>query len=164
MAFRPIFFHYSTSVTEIKHKKYSVDRSSTLFCTSTSNDDETTTAFDEISDEDMKFIMEVALGEDHKKALNKMVEDAMLEDWDVEQGVVTGRRKPLPLKANIDMWSFQARQELRRGNFSGSEMLYRQCISYNPCDGRAWLGIAQIYWKRGKPDMVSISFLHMLID
>ena len=37
-----------------------------------------------------------------------------------------------------------------QGNFSGAENLYQQCIDYNPCDGRAWLGLARIYWKRGQ--------------
>ena len=54
--------------------------------------------------------------------------------------------------------SWQAKKEMLKSNFSGSEALYRQCISYNPCDGRAWLGIARMYWKRGMPDLAEKSY------
>ena len=46
---------------------------------------------------------------------------------------------------------------LPQGNFSGAELLYQQCVDYNPCDGRAWLGLARIYWKRGQ----ALRFVHV---
>jgi tetratricopeptide (TPR) repeat protein len=47
------------------------------------------------------------------------------------------------------MWSFFARQELLKGNFTGAVSLYQRCAEYDPCDGRAWLGLSRIYWKKG---------------
>lgn len=57
-------------------------------------------------------------------------------------------RPPL-LKANLDLLTYSGRQEFIRGNFTGALMIYKKCIEYNPADGRAWLGIARIYWKIG---------------
>ena len=36
-----------------------------------------------------------------------------------------GRGKAAPIKANIDMWSYSARQEFLRGNFTGATLLYQ---------------------------------------
>jgi tetratricopeptide (TPR) repeat protein len=99
------------------------------------------------------------LNEEHTKQLSKKVVEAMEEDWDIKQGVDGSvQRKPKPIAANIDLWSYQARKELLRSNFTGSEYLYRRCISYNPCDGRAWLGIARLCWKRGQPDLAEKAY------
>ena len=81
---------------------------------------------------------------------------AMEEDWDLREGVMgASRRKPMPLKANIDLWSYQGRKEFLKSNFSGSEYWYSKCVNYNPCDGRPWLGLARIYWKKGKPELAA---------
>lgn len=71
----------------------------------------------------------------------------------MQQGVNPSRTKSLPLKANVDLWSYEARKIFLSGNFSGALQLYQRCINYDPCDGRAWLGAARIQWKRGKYDI-----------
>jgi Tfp pilus assembly protein PilF len=48
------------------------------------------------------------------------------------------------------MWCHIAKQHLSKGNFTGAQDLYEKCIAYDPCDGRAWLGLSKIYWKRQK--------------
>eukprot|EP00607_Mallomonas_marina_P010816 CAMPEP_0182421652 /NCGR_PEP_ID=MMETSP1167-20130531/7079_1 /TAXON_ID=2988 /ORGANISM="Mallomonas Sp, Strain CCMP3275" /LENGTH=577 /DNA_ID=CAMNT_0024598967 /DNA_START=219 /DNA_END=1952 /DNA_ORIENTATION=+ len=102
------------------------------------------------SEPNIEEIMSMVFNDEHKKELSRKVEEAMLEDWDLKEGVNTApRSKPLPLKVNIDIWSYTARTEFSRGNYTGAMTLYQRCIDYNPCDGRPWLGLARIYWKRG---------------
>ena len=62
------------------------------------------TSFADISDEDMNFIQTFVLNEEHDKQLSKKVQEAMEEEWDILQGVNSANRRPLPLKANIDLW------------------------------------------------------------
>ena len=80
--------------------------------------------FDDLSEEEMEEIMALALGEDHKKALATKVETVLQDDWDYTQGVHSLPRKDLPLKANIDITSYHARQAFVKGNFSQAEDLY----------------------------------------
>ena len=148
----------NTLVRRNKNERTSIDDNDSGENESTTSSEAMDTAFVDISEEDMEFIQTFVLNEEHDKQLSKKVQEAIETEWDIQQGVSTARRRPLPLKANIDLWSWQARQELLRSNFSGSEALYRQCISYNPCDGRAWLGIARLYWKRGLPDLAEKSY------
>jgi len=105
--------------------------------------------YDGISEEDWTLMTELALGDDHVAQLNAKVEAAMQEEWDLTAGVMSGRQKAAPLKMNIDMWSFNAKKEMQKGNFTGAEFWYDKCSKYNPRDGRAWLGLARILWKRG---------------
>ena len=67
-----------------------------------------------------------------------------------QQGVYPTRIKPLPIKANLDLWTYNARQFILKGNFTGAELLYKKCIEYDPTDGRSWLGLARICWKKGQ--------------
>ena len=106
----------------------------------------------EFSDAEMKVINELALGEDHSISLGKKVRNAMEEEYDINSGVNPLRTKSLPLKINIDIISYHARQSFLKGNFSESLSLYQKCIDYNPVDGRPWLGMARIYWKKGNVD------------
>ena len=53
------------------------------------------------------------------------------------------------MKAHLDLLTYSGRQEFIKGNFTGALEIYNRCIEYNPADGRAWLGIARIYWKTG---------------
>jgi tetratricopeptide (TPR) repeat protein len=105
---------------------------------------------DDLSDAEFEELLEVALGDDYKRELNAKVAAAMQEDWDITQGVTTSRAKPLPLKANVDLWSYNARGHLKKGDFALAEKIYQQCVEYDPCDGRGWMGLARIYWKKGQ--------------
>jgi len=102
----------------------------------------------DFSEAEMKIINELALGEDHSISLGKKVRDAMEEEYDINSGV-NPLRKSLPLKLNIDIISYHARKSFLNGNFSEALSLYQKCIDYNPVDGRPWLGMARIYWKKG---------------
>jgi hypothetical protein len=67
-----------------------------------------------VSEEELEAILELALGPQHAAELSKKVEAAMQEDWDIQQGVntiytVSAPKKPPPLKANVDLWSYHAR-------------------------------------------------------
>ena len=109
---------------------------------------------DNLSDEDYNFVANVVLGEEHNVELSRKVQEALEEEMDLTSGVRGERnhlRKPLPLKATLDLWTYFARAEFGKGNFAASMTLYEQCVDYNPVDGRAWLGMARIYWKRGDP-------------
>eukprot|EP01041_Mallomonas_annulata_P003471 gene3471-6904_t len=101
----------------------------------------------------MEAIMALVFNDEHTKELNRKVEAAMLEDWDMRDGVMTSRGKPLPIKANIDLWSYRAKTEFGKGNYTGAMILYQRCIEYNPCDGRPWLGMARLYSKKGQIDL-----------
>lgn len=103
----------------------------------------------EIPEAELQEIYEMALGEEHNKELSKKVEESMLEDWDVREGVVDHRRKPVPLKANIDMWTYYAKQDFLKGNYSSALAWYQMCVDFNPVDGRAWLGMGRVQLKRG---------------
>lgn len=113
---------------------------------------------DELSEDQLEEIYSIALGEEHNTQLSKKVEESMQEDWDVRQGVVGYRRKPLPLKANIDLWSYYAKQEFLKGNFTSASEWYKKCIDYNPVDGRAWLGLGRVQLKRGNTYLAEKSF------
>ena len=65
-------------------------------------------------------------------------------------------RQPL-MKAHLDLLTYSARQEFIKRNFTGSLLLYNRCIDYNPADGRAWLGVARIYWKIGGPRRAALA-------
>ncbi|KAJ1422799.1 hypothetical protein B484DRAFT_111004 [Ochromonadaceae sp. CCMP2298] len=112
-----------------------------------------------VSEEEMEAIILQALGPEHAAELSAKVEAAMQEDWDVQQGVNTvTAKKTGPLKANVDLWSYHARQHFIAGNFSGAEALYARCTEYDPTDGRAWLGLARIHWKRSRRDLAEKSY------
>eukprot|EP01036_Dinobryon_divergens_P023540 gene23540-31895_t len=82
--------------------------------------------------------------------LSSKVEAAIEEELNRQDGVNTVRNDRQPLmKAHLDLLTYSARQEFIKRNFTGSLLLYNRCIDYNPADGRAWLGIARIYWKIG---------------
>jgi len=116
------------------------------FALSCVNSDST---FDD-SDAEVQGILDMAMGEDYAKELKLKVETAMENDWDVAQGVNPSRVKSLPLQANLDLLTYSAKQQMLKGNFTSAEQLYQQAIDYNPCDGRAWLGMGRIHWKRGQ--------------
>lgn len=120
-----------------------------LSMTSSETPPEREGSYDDISDEDWNLMTVLALSDDHVAQLNAKVEAAMQEEWDLTAGVMSGRKKAAPLKINVDMWSFNAKKEMQKGNFSGAEFWYDKCSKYNPRDGRAWLGLARILWKRG---------------
>ena len=136
--------------------------SSRLFGSSSSGvnqSGEGTTAVNENTDDnDIEEMLDMALGEEYYKELNRKVAEAKQEEWDVRQGVNPSRTKPLPLKANLDMWTYTARGHLLRGNFSASEELYQRCVAYDPCDGRAWLGLARLHWKKGQALLAEKSY------
>lgn len=109
----------------------------------------------ELSDEEYAEVLAFAAGGDEaqeKEELNLKVKQAMEKEWDLKKGVITESikesTKTQPIKANIDLLSYNARKELLRSNFTGAINLYEQCIDYNPRDGRPWLGLARIYWKK----------------
>lgn len=92
-----------------------------------------------------------------EEELNRQVRLTLLLFWSFNRiltnqkdGVNTVRNDRQPLmKAHLDLLTYSARQEFIKRNFTGSLLLYNRCIDYNPADGRAWLGIARIYWKIG---------------
>eukprot|EP00903_Cladosiphon_okamuranus_P012122 g11374.t1 len=51
----------------------------------------------------------------------------------------TGR----PLKINLDLLSYQAKQENIKGDYREARRLYRTCVELDPRDGRGWLGLAR---------------------
>jgi Tfp pilus assembly protein PilF len=103
-----------------------------------------------VSEDELDALMSIALGEEYYKELNAKVAAAKQDEWDVRQGVNPSRTKPLPLKANLDLWTYTARGQLLKGNFTAAEQLYNKCVDYDPCDGRAWLGLARLQWKKGQ--------------
>lgn len=103
-------------------------------------------ATDEYTEEELTEIMALAFDEDHAIELNKKVEAAIEEEYNINEGIIA--RKPKPIKANIDLWSYQAKQAFLSGNFTKALEFYNRCIDYDKCDGRAWLGIARVYWKK----------------
>jgi len=98
------------------------------------------------------------MGEGNVLELNRKVEKAMEDDYDIKQGVNPNRERPLPIKANIDLWSYQARQSFLSGNYTAAMMMYNKCINYDPTDGRAWLGLARIYWKKRDNQLAEKSY------
>lgn len=102
------------------------------------------------NDAEVEEILDMAMGEDYVRELKTKVETTINDDWDLLQGVNPSRVKPLPLQANLDLLTYSAKQQMLKGNFSSAELLYQQAIDYNPCDGRAWLGMGGIHWKRGQ--------------
>ena len=109
-------------------------------------------------DNEIEEMLDMALGEEYYKELNRKVVEAKQEEWDIRQGVNPSRTKPLPSKANLDMWTYTARGHLLRGNFTASEALYQRCVEYDPCDGRAWLGLARLHWKKGQALLAEKSY------
>ena len=122
------------------------------------NGEGTTSVNENTDDSDIEEMLDMALGEEYYKELNRKVAEAKQDEWDVRQGVNPSRTKPLPLKANLDMWTYTARGHLLRGNFSASEELYQRCVVYDPCDGRAWLGLARLHWKKGQALLAEKSY------
>ena len=114
--------------------------------------------YDNITDDDMDFILKYALGETHRAELSKKVEESMQQELDYSQGVEIQPRKPLPLKVNLDLWNYYAKKEFNSGDFTEAMRLYQKCVDYNPVDGRAWLGMARIYWKKGKAKEAELSY------
>lgn len=112
----------------------------------------------DLTDEQLQEILDMALGEEHSLELSRKMEDSMQEDWDVREGVVGQRRKDLPLKANLDLMNYYAKQDFLRGNFSAAEEWYLKCVDYNPVDGRAWLGLSRIHVKRGSSLLAEKTF------
>ena len=105
----------------------------------------------DLGEEELAALIERELeGPKHKEELNRKVEEAMQQEWDITQGVDTMPKKPKPLKANLDLWSYQAKQLMLKGDFTSAAKFYEKCTAYDPCDGRAWLGLARIYWKKGQ--------------
>ena len=93
--------------------------------------------------------MELAFGEAHVRELPGKVARALEEDYDMSAGVNPNSRRPFPIKANIDLMVHRAK---RLTDFNQRAALYQRCIDYNPTDGRAWLGLARIYAKKGQLD------------
>lgn len=107
--------------------------------------------FDELTDSEYQRVMDLALDTEHKQTLGKKVEAVMEQEWDIQQGVTTSVKQQ-PTVANLDLATYHARQAMvKRGNFSEAAEIYQRCIEFNPVDGRAWLGLARIYQKRGFP-------------
>lgn len=45
----------------------------------------------------------------------------------LQRGSKSGfRRTSAPIKANLDLWSYYAKNEFRRGNFTGAESFYQR--------------------------------------
>ena len=118
----------------------------------------TSYTFKEPSEQELQEILDLAMGSDHADELKQKVTIALEEDYDLEQGVNPSRIKQLPLQANIDLWSYNARQSFLKGNYTGALRMYKKCVDYNPVDGRAWLGIARIHYKRGKYDLAESAY------
>ena len=126
--------------------------------TSTTTTTSATTDTSAMSEDELDALMSIALGEEYYKELNTKVAAAKQDEWDVRQGVNPSRTKPLPLKANLDMWTYTARGQLLKGNFTAAEQLYNKCVDYDPCDGRAWLGLARLQWKKGQALLAEKSY------
>ena len=122
---------------------------------SSSNPRSYVNVFEELTEAERQEVMDLAFGDDHVRELPRKVAKALEEDYDVVQGVNPNSRRPLPLKANIDFWVHRAKNET---DFGKRAALYQRCISYNPTDGRAWLGLARIYAKKGQLDRAEKSF------
>ena len=111
--------------------------------------------FEELSESERAEVMELAFGGDHARELPLKVAKALEEDYDVSQGVNPTSRRPLPIKANLDLILNRARNET---DFAVRSELYQKCISYNPTDGRAWLGLARIFAKKGQFERAEKTF------
>eukprot|EP01039_Chlorochromonas_danica_P005782 gene5779-6367_t len=105
-----------------------------------------------ITDAEVQEAMDIAFGDNHIAEMNRLIEEAIEEEWDAVEGVHLPRTREKPLKVNLDLWNYEAKQEMLRGNFSAASQIYSHCISYDRTDGRAYLGIARILWKRGKAE------------
>lgn len=156
---RTVRFASSSSSSGSSNSSDSSGSSSSSSSLGSNGSGRSSSAIDEdISEEEIEGILDVVLGEEYTKELNKKVAAAKQEEWDIRQGVNPGRIKPLPLKANLDMWTYTARGLLLRGNFSASEEIYQRCITYDPVDGRAWLGLARLHWKKGEALLAEKSY------
>ena len=113
----------------------------------------------ELTDEEYEEVLRLAMGdgsergeEIEREELNQKVKLALEDEWDADKGVnlqnSAESRKKMPLKANIDLLTYFAKEELTKGNITAAIELYEACIEYNPCDGRPWLGLARIHWKK----------------
>jgi tetratricopeptide (TPR) repeat protein len=111
-----------------------------------------------MSEEEFAEVLEMALGGDHTEQLSKLMEEAIQSDWDHQQGVDTVAKKNPPLKVNLDLWNYYAKVELMRGNFTSAMKYYEQCTSYDPTDGRAYIGMAKIHWKRNRADLAEATY------
>lgn len=100
----------------------------------------------------------IAFGEEHVKDLNRKMTAAIEREYDIAEGVNPNRQKSLPIKANIDLWSYTGKQHFTAGNFSGAASYYKRCIEYDPTDGRGWLGMARIHWKKRENDEAEKSY------
>ena len=105
--------------------------------------------FEDLSEEEQREVMDLAFGEAHVKELPGKVTRALEEDYDMSAGVNPNSRRPFPIKANIDLMVHRAKSLT---DFNQRAALYQRCIDYNPTDGRAWLGLARIYSKKGQLD------------
>lgn len=103
-----------------------------------------------ITDAEVQEAMDIAFGDNHIAEMNRLIEEAIEEEWDAVEGVHLPRTREKPLKVNLDLWNYEAKQEMLRGNFTAASQIYSHCISYDRTDGRAYLGIARVLWKRGK--------------
>lgn len=108
-------------------------------------------SFDDLSEEEIEAVVNFALDDEHWKTLSTKVEAVIESDWDIQQGVtLVSKNKKMPIKANLDLSTYHARQALnQRNNFTEATEIYERCIDYNPCDGRAWLGLARLQYKKG---------------
>lgn len=59
---------------------------------------------------------------------------------------------PRVLKVNLDLLANRARTLALRGDFPRAMETYERCAKLDPLDGRAWLGLSQMYRKRGRED------------
>ena len=103
----------------------------------------------DLTEDQLQEVLDMALGDEHSIELSKKMEESMQEDWDVREGVVGQRRRDPPLKANLDLMNYYARQDFLQGNFTAAEEWYLKCVEYDPVDGRAWLGLSRVHTKRG---------------
>lgn len=109
-----------------------------------------TNVYDDLSEAERQEVMDLAFGDGHKKELPNKVAVALEQDYDISQGVNPNSRRPLPIKANIDLMVHRAKNQT---DYNKRAELYQRCIDYNPTDGRAWLGLARIHTKKGKIDL-----------
>jgi len=112
----------------------------------------------DVSEETLQEALSIAFPPSHADALKQKVEAALQSDYDLKEGVNPSKIKAQPLKANIDLWSYNAKQRLLAGDFKAALSLYEKCTQYDPTDGRGWLGSARVWRKKGKVDMVNKAF------
>jgi tetratricopeptide (TPR) repeat protein len=97
------------------------------------------------------------VNQDDVQELNRKVVEAIELEYDIKEGVNPNRKDP-PIKANIDLWSYGAKQSFFSGNYTDAFRLYKKCIDYDPTDGRGWLGIARIHWKKRDVDQAERTY------